>query len=99
MSSSRTASESKADHIARMGEGLGGVYDALWQEVAWIHSKWAEYVTLFGASPARIELMNQSAPSFFRTVQDSLWEGVLLHIARLTDPPKSKGKSNLSLRR
>ena len=99
MSPSRTAAESKADHIARMGEGLGCVYHALWQEVAWIYKKWAEYVTLFGTNPGRIELMNQSAPSFFRTVQDSMWESVLLHIARLTDSPRSRGKSNLSLKR
>jgi hypothetical protein len=33
-----------------------------------------------------------------RTVQDTLWEDVLLHLARLTDPPKSMGKANLSVR-
>ena len=26
-----------------------------------------------------------------------MWEDVLLHVARLTDPPKSAGKSNLSI--
>jgi hypothetical protein len=98
MSSSRTAMEAKEEHIARMGERLGSIYDALWQEVARIHVKWEEYVTLFGTNPERIELMNRSAASFFLTVQDSLWEAVLLHIARLTDPPRSMGKSNLSLR-
>lgn len=94
----RTAEESKADHIERMGNELGRLYDALWQEVAWLHVKWREYVTLFGTTPSRIELLNKAAPSFFRVIQDSLWEDVLLHIARLTDSPRSMGKHNLSFR-
>jgi hypothetical protein len=81
-----------------MGNELGRLYDALWQEVAWLHVKWREYVTLFGTTPSRIELLNKAAPSFFRVIQDSLWEDVLLHIARLTDSPRSMGKHNLSFR-
>ena len=41
--------------------------------------------------------MNEAAPSFTRIVQDALWEKVLLDIARITDPPKSAGKSNLTV--
>ncbi len=92
MSGIRTAEESKADHVAAMGVELGEFYSALWHELAWIHSKWAEYVTLFGTTSTRVELLNQAAPRFFRTIQDSLWEDVLLHIARLTDSPRSAGK-------
>jgi hypothetical protein len=54
-------------------------------------------VQLFGAKESRIDLLNRAAPRFARLLQDSLWEDVLLHIARLTDPPKSMGKSNLSI--
>lgn len=99
MSGTRSAEESKADHVAAMGTELGEFYSALWQELAWTHSKWAEYITLFGTSSARIDLLNQAAPRFFRTIQDSLWEDVLLHVARLTDSPRSAGKENLSIRR
>ncbi|WP_407690639.1 AbiU2 domain-containing protein [Rhodocyclus tenuis] len=70
-----------------MGGEIGKVYSALWQEVAWINKKWNQYVELFGTSPERIELLNRAAPSFFRTFQDSLLDDVLLHLARLTDPP------------
>lgn len=96
--SERTAEQAKSDHIAKMGDEIGSVYSALWQEVAWINRKWAQYVELFGTSPERIELLNRSAPSMIRTIQDTLWEDVLLHLARLTDPPKSMGKVNLSVR-
>lgn len=96
-SSERTAEEAKADYQAKMGEDIGAVYSALWQEVASIHKKWGQYFQLFGTNPERIAVMNQAAPSMFRTVQDTLFENVLLHLARLTDPPRSTGKTNLSL--
>ena len=95
----QTAAEAKAHHVSVMGEELGRLYSALWQEVAWIHSKWSEYVVLFGTKPERVELMNKAAPAFFHVVQDALWENVILHIARLTDSPQSVGKPNLSIRR
>ncbi len=96
--SERTAAQAKDDNVAKMGAEIGTVYSALWQEVAWIHKKWRQYVELFGTSSQRIDLLNQAAPSMFRTVQGTLWDDVLLHLARLTDPPKSMGKSNLSVR-
>lgn len=82
-----------------MGVELGGLYHALWNELAWLHSKWSEYVELFGTKSSRIELINEAAGHFFGLVQDSLWEGTILHIARLTDPPKSAGKENLSIQK
>jgi hypothetical protein len=41
--------------------------------------------------------MNEAAPQFFRIVQDELFDMIVLRIARLTDPPKSAGKSNLTI--
>lgn len=93
----QTADEARAQCVDRMGRDLGEIYAALWQEVAGIHSKWAEYVVLYGTRESRVDLLNRAAPRFARLVQDTLWEDVVLHIARLTDPPKSKGKSNLTV--
>jgi hypothetical protein len=56
-----------------------------------------EHCELFGTSSGRIELLNSAAPAFFRIIQDSLWEDVLLSISRLTDGSKSCGKSNLTV--
>ena len=89
---SRTTEEVKAANIAEMGEQLGEVYSALWQELTILHFDWHEYTELFGTKAARIDLMNQSAPHFFRLVQDRLWETTLLNLARLTDPVVSPGK-------
>lgn len=93
----RTAAEARSEYERVMGAELGSMYSLLWQELAWIHSKWAEYVVLFGTSPERVALLNDAAPRFCRLIQDALWDGVLLHIARLTDPAASFGKPNLSL--
>jgi AbiU2 len=93
----QTAEVAKQEHIAHMGEELGTVYATLWQQVASLHAKWADFVALFGTSESRVELLNKAAPVFFRHVQDGLWEGILLHVARLTDPPMSGGKQNLTI--
>lgn len=93
-----TADESRLRNIGAMGEDVGAIYSQLWQELAWLYRTWAEYVVLFGTKESRVSLLNDAAPAFTRIVQDSLWEGVILHIARLADPPKSMGKPNLSIR-
>ena len=93
------AEESKSRHVDRMGEPLGEVFDALWQEVAWLHAKWGEYDELFGTKESRIALLNETASLFFRIVQDTLWEDTVLHIARLLDPPNTHNKENLSIER
>lgn len=98
-SSAHTAEQIQAKNLAAMGADLGGTYSALWQQLSRLHQKWGHYVDLFGTSPKRIALLNETAPNFFRIVQDSLLEDVFLHIARLTDPPKSSGKDNLSFKR
>jgi hypothetical protein len=95
----RTAAEARADYERVMGSELGAIYNSLWQQLAWLHSKWAEYVELFGTRESRVSLMNEAAPRFFRIVQDSLWDDVLIHVARLTDPPKSAGRANLTIQR
>lgn len=94
-----TADEVKQEHIEKLGNNLGYLFNELENEVASLYMKWEEYVKLFGKTPSRIDLLNQSAPVFFKIVQDSLWENIILHLARLTDPPKSAGKKNLTIQR
>lgn len=93
-----TADEARLKNIAAMGDELGSIYSQLWQELAWLYRAWAEYVSLFGTKESRVTLLNRASPALTRIVQDSLWDGVILHVARLTDPAKSAGKPNLSVR-
>jgi len=93
----QSAAEAKQQAIDAMGEPLGVQYAELWQELAQLNITWSEFIELYGTKPSRIELMNRSAGHFFRMVQDSLWEGLMLHIARLTDRPVVLGRTNLTL--
>lgn len=97
MAEIQSAEETKQKYISVMGNDLGSVFYALYNELVWQHVKWKEYQELFGTKPSRIDLINEAAPLFFHIVQDALWEDTLLHIARITDPPKSCGKSNLTI--
>ncbi len=97
MAHERSPEEAQAEIINAMGRELGSIFYALYKEVVWVHAKWKEYRELYGTNGDRIKLLNRTAGFFFKIVQDSLWEDVLMHIARITDPPKSFGKHNLTV--
>lgn len=93
----QTADEFKSQCVQKMGEKLGSQYSALWQELAVLHLNWNEYVELFGTKVQRVEMLNRAAPMFFHMIQGEGWEACLLALARLTDPPKSAGRENLTI--
>ena len=93
-----TSDQVKERHIEKLGSDLGEIYHKLWNELCWLNVKWEEYVVLFGTKPTRVDLLNKAASSFFRVVEDSIWSDCILHVARLTDSPKSAGKKNLTFR-
>jgi hypothetical protein len=91
------AEELEKRNIKAMGENLGKQYTVLYNEVAILHLYWKEFLELFGTNEKRVERLNQSAPGFFRMLQNELFQTNVLHIARLTDPIKSAGNANLTL--
>ncbi len=95
----KTATEVRQEHLDVLGADLGSLVHAVYNECAWLHLKWHQYVELFGTKPERIDLLNQSAGLFFRVVQDCFWDDTLLHLARLTDSPTTARKDNLTIRR
>lgn len=80
-----TSEELLQHYIDAMGDELGRMFHRFFNETAHLHVKWLEYVALFGTSEERVQLLNSAAPGFFRLVQDTLWDDVLLHICRLAD--------------
>lgn len=99
MSNREEVDVAKKEYIGCMGEPLGRLFYALVNEVEWLYIKWKEYIFLYGAEQSYIDLLNKAAPLFFRVVQDLLVESIFLHITRLTDPPKSAGKDNLTIQK
>jgi AbiU2 len=94
-----SADQIRAQNVAAMGHECGSLYTDLVNEITWLHAVWRQYRVLFGTSEKRMDFLNDAAGLFFRVVQDSLWEGVLLHICRLTDKETVSGKETLTIRR
>jgi len=99
MSDDRSKDEVEQEHLETLGPTLGPLYHALHNQVAWIHAKWLEYRKLYAKSEERIEFLNRTARFFFGIIQTTIWDDILLHISRLTDPPKRGKFENLTLLR
>jgi hypothetical protein len=98
MAGCRSTSDIERKHLEAFGPDLGPIYHELHNEVLWLHMKWLEYRKLYAGSVERVELLNATAPFLFHVVQEVVWDDVVLHIARLTDPAVDKmGNRNLSL--
>jgi hypothetical protein len=77
--------ELRAHYIRAMTQPLGEVFHHLMQEMARLHLKWNELLTLFGQREDRVAMLNRAASGFFHLVQDSWWNDLLLGISRITD--------------
>jgi len=97
MGNTKTAEEVRKEHIDKMGFELGSFYNSLYNEIIWLHYKWSEFEEIYGTKESRIQIINQAAPFFFFIIQKVLWENILLGIARITDPAKSRGKKNITI--
>lgn len=95
----RTAAESRADYEQAMGLELGAIYAELVQELCSIYLIWGQYKILYGTKETRVDLLNQASGSFFRIVQDCLFDQVLLSISRMTDQPSIRGHQTLTVQR
>lgn len=80
-----------------MPASIAEVYDKLRSEVTWLHGRWICYRQLFAHSQKRIDLLNETASTFFFVLQDVLLDEVQVTLSKLTDPAKSGKHENLSL--
>lgn len=90
--------EVRAQCIEAMGSDLGALYCDLNDHLLDILLLWKQYEMLFGVNPETVQVLNDSAPTFFSILQAQLWDGVILGISRLTDPPVSAGKKTLTIK-
>jgi len=73
------------------------IYDELRTEITWLHGRWNTYRELFAESPKRIELLNDSAGTFFYIIQEIMFDEVQICLSKLTDPASQGKHDNLSL--
>lgn len=93
----RSMDEVRADYISTMGQELGANFYVLYRELVELHVLWQQYRQLFGESTDTVQLLNRTAGLFFKIVQDELWDSVLLGVSRMTDPPSTGKKKNLTV--
>ena len=99
MSSYKSWEEVREEGIGLMGSALGETYILLGANLVELNVKWGIYRAIYGTSEDRIKLVNRAAGLFFQTVQNSLWDDILVHISRLTDRSKVVGKDTLTIQR
>ncbi|WP_439882152.1 hypothetical protein ACSX1A_03105 [Pontibacter sp. MBLB2868] len=98
MNRDKTAEEVKQEMIDKMGIDFGSLFYSLRNELLWLTYRWIEFRELYGTKETRIEIMNSSAPFLFYTIQNVLWENLLLGVAKVMDRPESRGKKNITFK-
>src|SRR5690606_30228536 len=93
----RSMDEVRSDYISAMGEELGASFYELYRKLVELHVLWQQYRQLFGDDPATVHLLTRTSGLFFKIVQDELWDSVLLGVSRMTDPPTTGKKKNLTI--
>jgi len=81
----------------RLPENIREVFMWLCQDVTSLQSKWSLYLKLFSNQEDTM-LLSELALGFFQVIEESLRNDITMAICRLSDPPKSMGKDNLSLK-
>jgi hypothetical protein len=85
MASTNTPAQIKASYGRLMGRQAGEAFAEPMQDAVRLHLKWNEFVALFAVSPGQIDTLNTAAPGFFYLVSEAWWDGLILHIFRMTD--------------
>lgn len=97
MVSTRSEKEIQDGYLSSMGQELGAAFFQLYRKLVELHIIWQQYQQLFGTDSETVQLLNRTSGLFFKIVQDELWASVLLGISRMTDPPKTGGRKNLTI--
>ena len=82
----------------RMGREFSMIFDRLNNEWASALVRYKEFWKLFG-NAEHVKLLNAIGGGLFWDVQQMSWNDLILRLTRLTDPPQSAGKDNLTVRR
>lgn len=93
----RSMDEVRSEYINAMGQELGASFYELYRKLVELHVLWQQYRQLFGCDSDTVHLLNRTAGLFFKIIQDELWDSVLLGVSRMTDPPATGKKKNLTI--
>lgn len=92
-----TEQQMRDEYLDVMGSGLGQWFYELDKDFDWLQRKWSMFRDLFESGEERLEMLNATAPNFFFTLRQMLFENAMLHLCRLTDPPKTGRFENMTI--
>ena len=84
-------------YAPELPEDIRTVFQDLCQDIASLHSKWRFYLDLFSDRDT-VGLLNDIAMASFQMLEESLRSDITVSICRLSDPRKSCGHENLSIK-
>jgi hypothetical protein len=87
----------RAEYVSKMGDDVGCLCHDLREELDWLRQKRNEFRELFEKGDEQIVVLNKTASNFFYFLNKLLFEDAILHLCRLTDPPRMKKHSNLTI--
>jgi len=93
----RSIDEVRSEYISAMGQELGASFYEPYRKLVELHVLWQQYRQLFGGDPDTVHLLNRTSGLFFKIIQDELWDSVLLGVSRMTDPPSTGKRKNLTI--
>jgi hypothetical protein len=64
------------------------LYGGIRQDLIRLYANWQIFRQLFATSDERYEILNGTAPGFFKLIQDALVDNAVIGISRLTDPSR-----------
>jgi hypothetical protein len=88
--------EDRFGYEEKIPDTIREIFMWLCQEVVSLQDKWRFYQELFG-SDENAALLSDLAIHSFEIIEEALRNDMTMSISRLSDPPKSIGKDNLSL--
>ncbi len=91
----RPVDESEQERARTRGPELGQRYRALWNKVVWLYGKWQEFAKRSTRTPLIGSRFCRGRTAFFGQLRVLMWDDTLLSLARITDRPRSAGRSYL----
>lgn len=84
--------------MSQLPSTIKKLFEEIQNEVLGLHEVWQIYRQLFAHSAQRIDLLNESASTFFYIIQEALNDDVQLRLSKLMDPSEISGHRNMSLK-
>ncbi|MHB8192955.1 MAG: AbiU2 domain-containing protein [Bellilinea sp.] len=85
------------DQMKTLPEEIESIVTLIKSEIVWLHGHWRIFQQLFCGPSEIIDLLNNTAPTYFYITQKALFDDIIISLVRLTDKKSTLGYQNISL--